>query len=70
MVAVPAVPPVTTPVAVITLAVPEALLAQVPPPGASLNEVVKPEQTVSVPNMVPGNVVTVTTIVAAQLPMV
>ncbi len=56
------VPPVTTPVVNPTVAIPVALLLQVPPP-ASLNVVVKPEHTVSVPNIADGNGLTVTTAV-------
>ena len=58
-------PPVTTPVVNPTLAIPVALLLHVPPP-ASLNVVVKPEHTLSVPNIAVGNGFTVTTVVIIQ----
>ena len=65
--AVPATPPVTTPVLKTTLAVPDpGLLLQVPPPGVSLRVVVKPEHTLSVPDMAAGTVLTVTTAVLIQ----
>ena len=59
------VPPVTTPVVDPTLAIPVALLLPVPPP-ASLNVVVKPEQTVKLPNIAVGNGLTVTSAVMIQ----
>ena len=59
------VPPVTTPVVDPTLAIPGALLLHVPPP-ASLNVVVKPEQTVKLPNIAVGNGLTVTSAVMIQ----
>ena len=63
MTAVPDVaPPVTMPVA-LTLAVPMALLLQVPPGVASVNGVVKPEQTTCVPVMLAGNGLIVSTAV-------
>ena len=62
----PAVPPVTIPEEEPIAAVPGRSLFQVPPPGASLKEVVKPEHTASVPEIGPGTVLTVTTAVVKQ----
>jgi hypothetical protein len=59
------IPPVTTPVVKPTVAIPVALLLHVPPP-ASLNVVVNPEHTVSVPSIAVGNGFTVTTAVMIQ----
>lgn len=56
----PAVPPVTTPDVEFTLAVPDALLVQVPPVGVLLNVVVSPEHTVAVPVIDDGVGCTVT----------
>ena len=56
-------PPVTTPVP-LTDAVTGALLLHVPPAVASVNEVVRPEQTDNVPVIVNGNGFTVTVVVA------
>ena len=53
IVAVPAVPPVTTPA--LTAAIVELLLVQAPPLTASVNVVVEPEQTVVVPDIVPAD---------------
>ena len=61
----PAVPPVTRPVAS-TDAVPGALLLQVPPAVASDNKVVDPEHTVRVPNIAVGSGSTVTTAVVVH----
>ena len=67
MVAVPGVgPPVTKPLEEPTAAVPTALLPHVPPPGVSLSDVVRPEQTVSVPMIGTGKLFTVTTEVVIQ----
>ena len=67
IVAVPDAPvPVTRPVDEPTLAVPGALLLHTPPGVASLNEVVKPEQTASVPRIADGNGFTVTSAVIIQ----
>ena len=56
MVAVPDAPvPVTSPVPDPTLAVPEALLLQVPPVVISLSAVVRPEHTVNVPVIFAGS---------------
>jgi hypothetical protein len=63
MVAVPAEIPVTMPVGLI-VAVPELL--HVPPVVASDNEVVRPVQTLIVPEMAVGNGLTVTIAVAVQ----
>ncbi len=60
IVAVPAVPPVTTPEVEFTLAVPDALLVQVPPVGVLLKVVVNPEHTVAVPVIDDGVGCTVT----------
>jgi hypothetical protein len=49
-----------------TVAIPVALLLQVPPP-ASLRVVVNPEHTVSVPSIAVGNGLTVTTVVIIQV---
>ena len=59
-------PPVTIPDDEPTVAIPVALLLQVPPAGASVNVVVNPAHTTSVPAMVPGNALTVTTVVMIQ----
>ena len=67
MIAVPEVPvPVTNPLVKPTPAVPDALLLQVPNGVASLNWVVSPEQTLSVPVIAAGNGLTVTTAVITQ----
>ena len=70
MVAVPALMPVTTPVAGLTEATALLLLLQLPPAVASLNVVVAPLHTVVVPviaaTAVP--VVTVTVVVAVAVP--
>ena len=63
---VPDATPVTTPVEGLTVAIVEVLLVHVPLPVASLNVVVKPTQTVSVPVIDAGNGLTVTTLVAIQ----
>jgi len=60
--------PVTMPVVDILPAVVFVLL-HVPPPVASLSEVVCPTHTDSVPDIVAGCVSTVTMVVTAQLPM-
>ena len=68
--AVPTDPPVTIPVEPI-LDIPGALLLHIPPPVASVSEVVKPEHTEVVPNMPVGNGFTVTMVVMLQpVPMV
>ena len=59
-------PPVTMPVVDPTLAIPVALLLQIPPPAASVKVVVNPEQTASVPSIAVGNGFTVTTAVMMQ----
>jgi hypothetical protein len=58
-------PPVTTPVVNPTVAIPVALLLQVPPP-ASLNVVVNPEHTLKSPNIAVGSGLTVTIAVMIQ----
>jgi hypothetical protein len=58
-------PPVTIPVVKPAVAIPVALLLQVPPP-ASLSVVVKPEHTLRLPNIAVGNGLTVTTAVVIQ----
>jgi hypothetical protein len=62
MVVVPAVIPVTTPVA---LTVPTAvlLLLQTPPPVASVSAVVRGAHTTAVPVIIPGGLITVTAVV-------
>jgi hypothetical protein len=60
------VPPVTMPVVAPTEAIPVLLLLHVPPEAALLSVVVDPEQTLSVPSMDVGKVLTVTTAVAIQ----
>ncbi len=65
MVAVPAAMPLTIPV-LPTVATPVALLDHVPPPVAEDNEVVLPTHTDSVPEMVAGSALTVTTAVRLQ----
>lgn len=59
-------PPVTTPDVEFTLAMPEALLVQVPPVGVLLNVVVIPEHTKAVPVIADGVEVTVNDCVAKQ----
>ena len=68
MVAVPAAMPDTTPEVELTLAVPDALLVHTPPVGEEDNVVVDPTHTVAVPDIVPGNAFTVTTLVTKQVP--
>jgi hypothetical protein len=63
MVAVPAVTPVTTPDPDPMVAIPLLLLLQVLPEQASVNVVVKPGQTLSVPPIAGTNGVTDTDIV-------
>ena len=59
MVAVPADTPVTMPLPVPIVATVVALLVQLPPPVASVNVVVNPEQTLVVPEIPDGNGLTV-----------
>ena len=66
MVAVLAEPPVTTPEVELTLAVPDELLAHVPPDGVLFKVVVKPEHTVAVPVIVVGSAITVAVLIAKQ----
>lgn len=66
MVAVPGATPVTTPVVKSTVAVPVALLTQVPPADASASVVVRPTHTVVVPVISAGSGLTVTTSVLKQ----
>lgn len=61
MTAVPAIPPVTTPVVALIEAIVVLLLLQVPVPVASVNVVVKPEHTDNIPEMLTGDGLTVTT---------
>jgi len=56
-------PPVIIPVLVPAWAMPVELLLHVPPALRSLNSVVKPEHTLSVPNIAVGNGLTVNTAV-------
>ena len=66
MLVIATTPPVTMPVVDPTLAIPVALLLQVPPPAASVKVVVNPEQTASVPSIAVGNGFTVATAVMMQ----
>jgi hypothetical protein len=66
---VPAVTPDTIPEPEPTVATEVELLLQVPPDTASLNVVVDPVQTVSVPVIAAGNGVTVTMVVTALVPI-
>ena len=66
MVDVPAVMPVTRPLAEPTVATNGVLLIHVPPLTASVNKVVPSTQITAVPDMAEGPVVTVTDLVAAQ----
>ena len=61
IVAVPGVPPVTTP-ETSTEAIDEFALLQTPPTAASASEIAKPEHTLSSPTIIPvsGNAFTVT----------
>jgi len=65
-VAVPADAPVTTPVVEFTLAMPEALLLQVPPAVASVSVIVAPTHTADGPVMAAGAGVIVMVLVARQ----
>ena len=58
--------PVTMPVEEPTVAVPVALLLQVPPAGISPSAVVSPWHTESVPVIADGSALTVTTVVRIQ----
>jgi hypothetical protein len=66
MIAVPAATPLTTPVEAFTVAIPVALLDQLPPDTVEVNVVVPPTQIPCVPLMVPADAgaVTVTDLVA------
>ena len=66
MMAVPAVPPVTTPVALPTIAVALLPVLHVPPVAVSVRVVVSPSHTVIVPVILLGSGFTVTFAVAAQ----
>ena len=59
MVAVPVPTPETTPEVELTLAVPDALLVQVPPVGEELNVIVAPEHTADAPDIAAGAATTV-----------
>jgi hypothetical protein len=65
MVAVPAPPPVTTPV-LLTVAIPGALLLQLPPGVASASVVVVPTQIPRLPVIKAGDMFTVTVAVLIQ----
>jgi hypothetical protein len=69
IIAVPAEPPVTTPVVDPTDAVAEALLDQVPPDGVPVNVVVSVPHTTLEPVIGPGFALTVTVCVAAAQPV-
>ena len=62
----PAIPPVTIPVNDPIEATLGVLLLQVPPPGLSLSDVVKPEHKVPTPLIATGKEFTVTTEVVIQ----
>lgn len=64
--AVPAVPPVTTPVVEFTVAMPVELLLQVPPAVASVSVIVAPTHTAVGPLMAVGAGVIVMVFVARQ----
>jgi hypothetical protein len=66
MVAVPAAMPVTSPDEAPTVATVVLPLVQLPPASASLNVVIDPAHTASVPAMADGNGLTVTTACAMQ----
>jgi hypothetical protein len=66
MVAVPAVTPVTTPVAAFTLALAALLLVQVPPVVAVARVVLLPMQAVGVPVIVAGFTFIVTVLVVVH----
>ena len=68
--AVPTLTPVTTPDPDPTVAIPVLPLVHVPPAGVEFNVVVVPEQTVAVPVIAVGAVLTVTVCIAWQLPIV
>ena len=70
MFTVPAVPPVTTPPAVMLPVPLPGVSTHVPPAGVVVNVVVPPAQTCAVPPMVPGNAFTVTTADDEQPPCV
>jgi hypothetical protein len=59
-------PPVTTPEAEPTVATRLLLLLHVPPPGASVSDIVPPVHTVVAPIIADGNGLTVTTVVVKQ----
>jgi hypothetical protein len=72
MIAVPAVLPLTTPVEASTVAIPVALLDQLPPDTVEVNVVVPPIQIPCVPLRVPadGGLVTVMVPLAVPVPPV
>ena len=65
----PAATPETTPEPEPTVATPVLPLVQLPPDGDELKVVVAPVQTVAVPLIVPGAVLTVTVAMAKQPPV-
>src|ERR1043165_2201601 len=65
MVEVPKAIPLTTPV-LLTVATVTLLLLQIPPSVGSLRVVVDPSQTLATPDIAPGTVLTVTTVVVRQ----
>ena len=69
MFTLPAVTPLTTPVAAFTVATDKLLLVHVPPVTASLNVVVLPAQTVALPDIAAGVLFTVIAVVAAHPPV-
>ena len=66
MLVTPTDPPVTIPVLLPMVATAVGVLLHVPLPGVSLSVVVKPAHTVIEPVMVPGNELTVSTLVVIQ----
>jgi hypothetical protein len=66
IIAVPEDTPVTTPVPLITVAIPVLALAHVPPVVPSVNVMVEPTQTGDDPGIVDGVVLTVTMVVVVQ----
>ena len=69
MIAVPAVTPLTTPVEAFTVAIPVALLDQLPPDTVEVNVVVPPIQIPCVPLMVPADAGLVTVMVPLAVPV-
>lgn len=66
MVVVPAATPLTTPVAMLIVAVPVLLLAHVPPPALLLKVADEPTHTAAAPDMAGGGPLTVILVVVKQ----